>query len=362
MIPIIDSHLDLAWNALSWNRDLTEPIDQLRQRERGMSDDLGRGNATVCLPEMRRGQIRVCLATILVRAKREVQPERGHLRINLDFGNQTIACATARGQLAYYRLLEEQGHAAILRSATELTHFWDNAPRIPEVSRPIGIVIAMEGADPVVTPSQLQRWFDDGLRVLGISHYGRSAYGVGTGDDGPLTPAGVELLREMRRLGMILDLTHSADTSFFQAAELFDGPVMASHTNCRALTTGDRQFSDDQLRLIVERDGVIGAVLDSWQLHTGWQRGVTDRKVVTLDAVVDHIDHVCQLAGNANHAAIGSDLDGGFGTEQCPIGLETIADLQKLAGLLSARGYSTPDIELIFHGNWLRFLKQHLAK
>ena len=360
MIPIIDSHLDLAWNALSWNRDLTEPLDVLRQRESGMSDDPARGRATVCLPEMRRGQVRVCLATILVRAKREVQPARGHLRINLDFGTQTIACATARGQLEYYRLLQEQGHIAILRSSSELARFWDGAPETAEAERPVGVVIAMEGADPIVAPAQLERWADDGLRVVGLSHYGKSAYGVGTGEDGLLTPAGIELLREIRRLGLILDLTHSADASFFQAADVFDGPVMASHNNCRALTSGDRQFSDEQLRLIIARGGVIGTVLDEWQLHTGWQRGVTDRTVLTLEAVVDHIDHVCQLAGNARHAAIGSDLDGGFGTEQCPVGLESIADLQKLAGILSSRGYSPEEVEQIFHGNWLRFLKQHL--
>src|SRR5688572_13509394 len=188
MIPIIDSHLDLAWNALSWNRDLTEPLDVLRRRESGMSDDPARGRATVCLPEMRRGQVRACLATILVRAKRDVQPARGHLRISLDFGTQTIACATARGQLEYYRLLQEQGHIAILRSSSELARFWDGAPPIAEAERPVGVVIAMEGADPIMSPAQLEQWFDDGLRVVGISHYGRSAYGVGTGDDGPLTP------------------------------------------------------------------------------------------------------------------------------------------------------------------------------
>jgi membrane dipeptidase len=360
MIPIIDSHLDLSWNALSWNRDLTEPLETLRQREAQMTDDPARGRATVCLPEMRRGRIVLCLATLLCRAKREVHPQRGHLRIDLDFGTKQIACATARGQLEYYRLLEEQREVTIIRDAAALERHWKTTIGTAGDRMPIGIVIAMEGADPIVTPAQTQRWFEDGLRVLGLAHYGRGAYAVGTGDSGPLTPAGFELLREMDRLGIILDLTHSSDPSFFQAIERFRGPVLASHNNCRALIGGDRQFSDEQLRLIVARGGVIGAVLDEWQLHPSWQRGKTDRNLLTLDAVVDHIDHVCQLAGNARHAAIGSDLDGGFGTEQCPAGLESIADLQKLAPSLASRGYSQDDINLIFHGNWLRFFREHL--
>jgi membrane dipeptidase len=325
-----------------------------------MADDPARGRATVNLPEMRRGGVWACLGTILVRAKRDVQPERGHLRIDLDFGSQTIACAVARGQLAYYRLLEGQGQVRLLRGAAELERHWADVTASPRDDAPVGIVLAMEGADPIVTPDQAEQWFADGLRVVGLAHYGPSAYGVGTGADGPLTRAGVELLKQMRRLGIILDLTHSADTTFFQAMDRFDGPVLASHNNCRALVPFDRQFSDEQIRLIIERGGVIGAVLDEWQLRVGWERGKTDRNLVTLEAVADNIDHVCQLAGNARHAAIGSDLDGGFGTEQSPAGVESIADLQKLAAVLAARGYAEADVAGIFHGNWLRFFRAHL--
>jgi membrane dipeptidase len=224
----------------------------------------------------------------------------------------------------------------------------------------VGIVLLMEGADPIVAPAQLQRWFDDGPRVVGLAHYGPSAYAVGTGDSGPLTASGAELLRAMRRLRMILDLTHGCDPSFYQAIDLFDGPLLASHNNCRALVPGDRQFSDEQIRLIIERCGVIGVALDAWMLHPGWIRGASDRGLVTLENTADHIDHICQLAGNAHHAAIGSDLDGGFGTEQCPADLDSIADLQKLAGILDARGYTSDDVARIFHGNWLRFFAEHL--
>ena len=131
--------------------------------------------------------------------------------------------------------------------------------------------------------------------------------------------------------------------------------MLASHNNCRALVPNQRQFTDEQITALIERDGIVGAALDAWMLYPGWVRGETSPQVLSLAAVADHIDHVCQLAGNSSHAAIGSDLDGGYGTEQTPHDLNTIADLQKLSELLANRGYSEADIAAIFHGNWLRF-------
>jgi membrane dipeptidase len=301
----------------------------------------------------------VCLGTILVRAKRQVQPEHGHRRIDLDVGTQDIAFAHGQGQLAYYRMLEARGEIRFIKNQQQLqSHWtrWQSASGAERATLPVGLILAMEGADPIVSPAQAESWWNDGLRVVGLAHYGPSHYAVGTGDSGPLTPAGIELVRQLQRLGMILDLTHSSDPSFWQAVELFHGPVMASHNNCRALVPGDRQFADEQLKLLIERGGVIGAALDAWMLKPGFVIGKTAGAEVPLESVIDHIDHICQLAGNARHAAIGSDLDGGFGTEQCPAGFETIADLQKIARLLRDRGYSEADIDLIFWGNWLRFL------
>ncbi|MCB0016103.1 MAG: membrane dipeptidase, partial [Anaerolineales bacterium] len=156
--------------------------------------------------------------------------------------------------------------------------------------------------------------------------------------------------------------THLSEKGFFQALDHFDGPVLASHNNCRALVPGDRQFSDEQIRRLLERDAVIGVAFDAWMLHPGWKRGVTDRNVVDISAAVDHIDHICQLAGDCAHAAIGSDLDGGFGTEQTPKGLDRIGDLHKLIPTLRERGYSEQDVDSIFHGNWLRYFQKHLPK
>ena len=157
---------------------------------------------------------------------------------------------------------------------------------------------------------------------------------------------------------MILDLTHLAEQAFWEALERFGGPVMASHNNCRALVPGDRQFSDEQIRAIAGRGGVIGVALDAWMLYPGWIKDETSNDLVTLEAVADQIDHICQTTGGSLHAAVGSDLDGGYGTEQCPRDLDTIADLQKIPGLLRRRGYGEEEVERIMHGNWVRFFRE----
>ena len=218
----------------------------------------------------------------------------------------------------------------------------------------------MEGADPITEPRQAERWFEQGLRCVGLAHYGEGPYAAGTGAQGSLTSAGHELLKEFQRLGIILDLTHCAEPGFFEALDHFDGPVHASHNMCRSLVPGDRQFSDEQLRRLIERDAVIGMAMDAWMLHPGWVTGTTDPNAVSLSAVADHVDHICQLAGDCRHGGIGSDLDGGFGYEQCPSDLNSVADLQKLESALKSRGYSENDIDAIFHGNWLRFFSEAL--
>ena len=278
---IIDSHLDLAWNALQWNRDLTEPIEQLNSRERAMTDRKSRGRATVCLPELRRGGLAVVLGTILSRAKREVIPTEGFSRINIDFATQEIASSIGQGQLAHYNLLAARNEIRFIRTAKDLDAHWKQwittkPGPFPGLgpTPPIGyLILAMEGADPIIDPSHAEWWFNHGLRVLGLAHYGKSHYAVGTGDSGPLTEKGIALLREMQRLGIILDLTHSSDPSFFQALDIYDGPVLASHNNCRAIVPGDRQYRDEQIRKLVARGAVIGVAFDAWMLYPGWVLG-----------------------------------------------------------------------------------------
>jgi membrane dipeptidase len=210
-----------------------------------------------------------------------------------------------------------------------------------------------------VTLDYLEKAYQEGLRALGPAHYGPGRYAYGTDSSAPLSAQGKELLRKMDELGIILDTTHLCDLAFWEALDQFQGPVWASHNNCRALVDHNRQFSDDMIKALIARGAVIGGVFDAWMLSPGWIRGKStpQERQVNLDTLLDHMDHICQLAGNANHIGIGSDLDGGFGTEQCPMDIASIADLQKIPTLLQKRGYSPQDIEKVMHGNWLRFLK-----
>jgi membrane dipeptidase len=361
MRPIIDAHLDLSWNGLQWNRDLTLPLDRLRDTERHMTDHRARGRATVSLPEMRKGRVGICLGTVLARYKPQLFPSEGFSRLGLDFATQAMSFAMAQGQLGYYRALEQQNHLRFIRARGELAAHWE-ALTSQESQAPLGLILAMEGADPILAPDQAQQWWEHGLRCVGLAHYGQGAYAMGTGEQGPLTEQGRELLGIFQRLGMILDLTHCAEPGFHEVLDRFDGRVHASHNMCRALVPGDRQFSDEQIRRLIERDAVIGMALDAWMLYPGWTGGVTSPEVVSLEAVADHVDHICQIAGSVRNIGIGSDLDGGFGNEQTPRELRSIADLQKLDPILRSRGYGDSDIDSIFHGNWLRFFTESLPE
>jgi membrane dipeptidase len=357
--PIIDSHLDLAWSAVSFNRDLTLELEEVRRREAAMTDEPSRGRNTLTLPELRRGGVRICVATLLARGGPDQTPRQGYKRTDLDHANASIAYAAAHGQLAYYRLLESQGHIRFIRTASDLDVHWKLAQSNPDTT-PLGIILSIEGTDPIVCPAQAKQWWDAGLRAAGPAHYGRSQHAYGTGVDGPLSAEGIELLKQFQQLGIIVDVTHLCDQSMAQALDLHNGPVLASHHNCRALVPGDRQLSDEQIKRLITRNAVIGVALDAWMLYPNWIRGQTEPEVVGLEAVADHIDHVCQLAGNTTHSAIGTDLDGGFGHEQTPRDLKRYTDLQKLGDVLAMRGYTEADIGLIFHGNWLRFFADAL--
>jgi membrane dipeptidase len=351
---IIDAHLDLAWNALQWNRDLTRPVHSIRTMEGGMPGK-GRALGTVALPDMRQGRVALCFATLLARSTGAHVPY-------LDYPSPTQANAVARGQLAYYSALERRNQARVISDRAALdAHMaaweaWEANPAMP--MPPVGMVISMEGADPILDPDELGAWHAMGLRIIGPAHYGPGRYAGGTGTENGLTALGEALLDEMQRLQLILDVTHLADPAFWAALERFSGPILASHNNCRALVPHQRQFSDDQIRAIIARDGVIGVALDTWMLQPGWIVGAPNNPVVPLERALDHIDHICQLAGNSNHIAIGTDLDGGFGREQSPGDLDTIADLQRLPDMLAQRGYSPDDSAAIMHGNWLRLLRK----
>jgi membrane dipeptidase len=217
----------------------------------------------------------------------------------------------------------------------------------------------MEGADPLITPQEAKNWFDEGVRIIAPA-WRRTRYAGGTGAPGPLTADGRELMLEMERAGLILDVSHLADESFSEALDMFHGPALASHSNCRAYVPTDRQLSDEMISALTKRDGVIGTALYNGFLRSDWRDEQGTKSQVTLFDVVKHIQHVCAIAGDSLHAAIGSDFDGGFGMESIPAELDTVADLQKIGGALKAAQLSDTDVENILGGNWLRLLRAAL--
>jgi membrane dipeptidase len=352
---IFDAHLDLSMNALEWNRDFTRPIEEIRARESSLTDKPDRGRGTVSFPEMRRGRVGLCVATQIARYVAPDNPLPG-------WHSPEQAWAMTQGQLAWYQAMQERGELLQIRDRDALDRHLARWQADDRAGKPIGYVLSLEGADSLVTIAHLERAYAYGLRAIGPAHYGPGVYAQGTSASGGIGVRGRELLREMERLGVILDATHLCDESFREALDCFRGPVWASHSNCRALVPHGRQFTDEQIRELIERGAVIGAAFDAWMLAPGWVRGETtpEGAGVTLATVVDHIDHICQIAGNARHCGIGSDLDGAFGREQCPVDVQTIADLARLPQLLRERGYSEEDVTGIAYGNFVRFLETAL--
>jgi len=357
---LVDAHLDLALNVLEWNRDLTRPIAEIRAAEMGLKDKPGRGHGTVCLPELRRGHIGLVVATQIAR----VNHNDGQTVV-ASWSSAAQAWAMTQAQRAWYHAMEEAGELAAIRSRDELERhvaLWQNADKDSLQRLPIGYLLSLEGADSLVTLGHLERAYAQGLRAVGPAHYGAGVYAPGTGTTGGFPRRGRELLAEMARLNLILDVTHLSDACFWEAVDSYAGPIWASHHNCRALVPHQRQLNDEQIRALVRRDAVIGVALDGWMLVPGWVQGQTTPEAtgLRLKAVVNHIDHICQIAGDARHVGLGSDLDGGYGREQTPLDVDTIADLRRLPEMLRARGHSAEDAQNFVRGNFLRFLHRAL--
>ena len=349
---VFDAHLDLSLNALQYNRDLRQSVDQIRAAESGMVDLGGRGRGTVSFPAMRSAGIGICVATQLAGCMVPPGPVGA-------WKSPEQAWAMTQGQWAWYQAMEKDGQLVQLTTWREVEEHlvrWNQDP----ANSPIGYVLSLEGADSIRDLDDLHHAYRLGLRAIGPAHYGNGRYAPGHDRVGPLESIGRDLIREADQLRMILDVTHLSEPSFWEALDLFSGPVWASHHNCRALVDNPRQLSDRQIVALADRAAVIGIAFDVWMVVPDWKPGVTthaQRDGADLAALADHVDHVCQLLGTVRHTGIGTDLDGGFGNEQTPGDLDTIADLPKFFQILRHRGYSDDDIAAISHGNFLNALR-----
>ena len=352
---LFDAHLDLAMNAMEWNRDFRLPVSTLRASEKDLTDLPDRGRGTVSFPAMRKGNIGLCVATLIARYVKPENPLPG-------WNSPEQAWAQTQGQLAWYNTMEADHQLQQIHTAKELEQQLKNWNADP-INTPVGYVLSLEGADSIVSMEHLEKLYKKGLRAIGPAHYGPGTYAHGTDAIGGIGTKGKSLLKKIESLKIILDATHLCDQSFWETMSHYSGPVWASHSNCRKWVPNERQFDDAQINELISRGAVIGMAFDAWMMLPNWERGRTQPKSsgLVLETIVDHIDHICQLAGNSDHVMIGSDLDGGFGNEQCPSDLDTIADLQKLDSILLKRGYTNQDVNKLFSNNGLNFLKRHLT-
>jgi membrane dipeptidase len=359
---IVDAHEDIASNMLTFGRDPTRSVVETRARESAGGACNPQGEALLGYPEHVRGGVAVVFATLnAIPVRRKLYEWETQC-----YSTQAEANRLARAQAdAYHRLVES--HADKFQLVTDRTALRDVldtwAGTVPAAPR-VGLVLMIEGADCVQEPEELQEWFAVGVRIVGPAWSG-TRYCGGTREPGPLAPDGHRLLQLMDDLGTMLDLSHMAEQAYYEALDRFSGTIIASHSNARALLDGspvpDRHLSDAMIRRLVERDGVIGVAPYNRFLKGGWLPE-DGRAVVTLEHVIRQIDHICQLAGDAQHAGLGSDFDGGFGLSQLPTGLDSIADLQSIGESLAQSGYQPADVEAILSGNWLRMLRRGLPE
>lgn len=335
---IVDAHLDLAYN-VTRGRDVRRPA--------GEQPFVDNEYATVGLPDLRAGGVGLVCATIFC------SPASYKAA---GYKTADEARAQALGQWATYQQWVGEGLIRFLKARREISELESSSAGRATEGRTTGAILLLEGADALRTPDDADEWFGQGLRIVGLA-WKRTRAAGGTGEPGPLTAEGRALLRSFDRLGIIHDASHLAEQAFWDLLDASSGPVIASHSNCRAIVPTDRQLSDDMIRAVANRGGVIGInFYDKFLLPPG----ETGKRRATLGDVIAHIRHICDLAGCVDHVGIGTDMDGGLGREQIPREITTIADLKLLAPALSAAGFTSTDVQKIMGGNWLRFFGAHL--
>lgn len=347
---IIDGHVDLGWNIVNYGRDYRRSALDIRADTAGTFAQVIQGQATLGLPEWFSGHVALMLGVIFVIPS--------HLSSSsLQIANYSTPEEAQHWGLAMLDAIEafaeDTPEIQMVASQEQLSAVWDTWLTPPTTGPRIGIVLAMEGADPIQSPDELAQWHERGLRSVGLS-WGHTRYAGGNFEPGGLTDAGRDLLREMQALNMLFDTAHLAEAAFWDALDIWQGTIAYTHGNVRYFLPTERGLTDDQIRALAERDGVIGI-----SLYTGhFERNLAHPPQVTLDDVVNAIDYVCQLTGSCEYVAIGSDLDGAFGAEATPQGIDTVADLQQIVARLRERGFAEADINRITHDNWLRLLRR----
>lgn len=358
---IVDAHADLAWNMLKYGRDYTRPATETRRLEFDSQAVAENEDTLLGWPDYQRGQVAILFATLFAVPIRWSTSKNGS-QVYKTFDE---AHRLYREQLdTYYRLTDSHPDKfRLICSSSDLDLILNHWNNTNESEHPVGLVILMEGAEGIRELSELEEWYELGLRMIGPAWVG-TRYCGGWREPGPLTDDGRKLLSAMTDFNFILDLSHMDEPAAREALDRYEGPAVATHVNCLSLVPGfasNRLFSDLLIHQIIERDGVIGVTPFNGYLKAGWTVKSSRRDEVPLHVLVNHIDHICQMAGDSLHAGIGSDFDGGFGLQSVPPGIDTIADLQQnLVSLLEMRGYSDTDIENIFSGNWIARLKRDL--
>lgn len=355
---LVDAHQDIAWNYFNNRRAFTRSAWDHRRREQDPVFLRRYGYSMAGLPETLLGRVAVICATIFVSpAWAKMYPDE-----TVTYETPHEACDLGFRQIDYYhRLADDNPQIRLVLTRRDLDGVLDSWREGTELAdHQVGLIVLMEGADPILEPAQLEEWYARGLRVVGPA-WSQTRYSGGTKALGPLTDLGRELLDAMAGFGMTLDLSHMAPEASIEALDRYEGPLFASHSNPLKFRPDrpDRNLSDDTIRLIAEHDGVIGMMPYNLFLVPGWRPG--DRKdAATMDHVVATIDHVCQVTGSARHVGIGSDSDGGFGSESVPVEFETVADLRTIGPALARRGYTPENVSAILSGNFLRILRAGL--
>ncbi|MFW5748519.1 MAG: dipeptidase [Chloroflexota bacterium] len=355
---ILDAHQDIAFNMACFRRNYRISALKQRQLEAGTATPQRNGIATIGLPEAIAGRVAVVFSTIFTAP----QSASAGPWDCVTYADVRQAYSAGMQQMdIYHRLEDHDPRLRLVHSRADLDAVlatWADDRRVTE--RVQGLVILMENADPILEPRQFEAWYERGVRVVGPA-WQATRYSAGTGAPGRLTPLGHELLDVLGDFGVLLDLSHMAEEAFMEALDRYPGPVIASHSNPRHFCNTDRHLSDDMIRRLAERDGVMGIVMANGFLQGGWKRA-DGKHVITLERVLDAIDYVCQITGSAAHVGLGSDFDGGFGAESVPSEIDTVADLWQIKAGLEGRGFSIGDVDAILSGNMLRKLTDSLPE